>query len=539
MTPKSKNEETRKPESLHPTHHSSPPSSQPLPQDPPGPPQPSSPPSRENCECCRRLLEHATPYVAYVNVSKSDVVYDRTLCLYKLESPPPPPPTSSTSHTPDSQPSSSSNPPNNNNNPYPPPVLPKVKRILDRFEEAKLWDLMGLNQQMYKKLPAELTKISPKRMVFRKCAYRLHNTRHFDVPLNKKCRMTKEEILKQNYEDDKKLIKKNQAFNCVWNDCPHAFHDPQDMRIHYMFDHDSIKLFCCGTRYENYDAYLEHYVTTMNGEGHATWMARECWGCNIRLVDAASFYTHAEECEAQINPFPCPDPLCGIRFEYLTDVVDHFYIWHDKSGAIVCNEVVYPTRESIEPDLKMLDDGQLVINFPLRSIYTCHMCNIQFASEKYYQEHVSVHLKNPHLWLIPTMLHCSHCHIKNCPSQRLSVINFIPKLIETIRDIPVYKCESNPCLLIWRMCLAKDFCEVMERILIKLVDEHRRLAIEQQFLDQTGHPDCDANLPKILDDLFFLFSVPYKTHAGDEDMIAKWPAMELARGDVELHVKMD
>lgn len=489
--------------------------------------------SQDNCECCRLLQEEATPIVSYVNISKSDVIYDRTLHLYKLERRRKRRERGSTSSTSsEAQPSSSSSSSNNSDgSAYPPPVPAAVNRQLDRFEESKIWDIVGLTSKMYAKLPAELKKCTPKRLVFKKCAYRLHNTRHFQVPLTKKGGCTKEEVLKQKYEDDRKLLKKNQAFNCPWNECPHSFQDPQDMRIHYMFDHESIKLFCCGNRFENYDSYMEHYCQSQNGDGHATWMARECWGCGIRYVDAMTFYHHAERCDAQINPFPCPDPLCGIRFEILTDVIDHFFIWHDKSGAIVCNDVIYRTRESIDGDLQLFDDGQLVVNYPLRATYICQLCQIQFATETLYAHHVAGHVKNPHLWLFPTILYCDDCQKKNCPFQRQHLIQFLPKIIDTARNLSVEKCETDPIFLIWRLFLSEEYIKTLEMILVKLVSEHRRLQPEEEFLDLSGHAEIDdKRILYILNSLLFVYTVPYRS---DQEILARrmqaWPAIQMTR----------
>uniref|UniRef100_A0A1I7UF88 C2H2-type domain-containing protein n=1 Tax=Caenorhabditis tropicalis TaxID=1561998 RepID=A0A1I7UF88_9PELO len=455
--------------------------------------------SSENCECCQLLRENSTPVVTYVNVSKSDMILDRTLCVFKLES------SSKEKEESSSTPES-----------YPPPVPPKVKRQLDRFEESKIWDLIGLTQKMYAKLEVELKKVSNTKLVFKKSPYRLHNTRHFQVPLVKKGVVTKENVQKQKYEDDRKLLKKNQAFDCQWNECPHSFQDPQDMRIHYMFDHESVRLFCCGNRYENYDSYLEHYVTTMNGEGHSTWMARECWGCGIRYVDAKVFYEHANHCVAQINPFTCPDPLCGIRFEVVTDIIDHFFIWHDPAGAIVCNEVVYKDRMSIEKDLPLLDDCQLAINYPLRATYTCQLCHISFAADKYYHEHVISHVKNPHLWLVPTILFCVSCQTKNCRYQREKLIELLPKVIHAARRITVEDCTKNPVFLIWRLFLSEEFIQTMEMILIRLYAEHNRLLEEEETKmeknEQKDHPLCEEKrLCYILNSLYFLFTVPYRS----------------------------
>lgn len=456
------------------------------------------------CECCQLLREHATPVVDYLNISKSDVIYDRTLHIYKLESL-----TTSSKKAPEA----SQNPgPSSSFSVYPQVAPAKIKRQLDRFEESRLWDLIGLTPKMYEKLPAELKKVTKNRLVFKKCIYRLHNTRHFQVPLVKRGGIRKEDVLKQNYEDDRKLLKKNQAYPCPWDDCPHSFQDPQDMRIHYMFDHESVKLFCCGNRFENYDSFLEHYTQTLNGTGHATWMARECWGCGIRHVDAVTFYQHAERCGCQIHPFACPDPLCGIRFEYLVDVIDHFFIWHDKAGSIVCNDAVYSTRESIEEDLQLFDDGQLVVNYPLKAMYKCGLCNIQFAADQHYREHVATHIENPHLWLVPTILYCVKCNRKNCRFQRTRLIELIPKLIQVTKHIKVEKCEKNPILLIWRLFLTQEYTEILQMVYMKLVAEQRRLAFAEEFLDESEHPECDERrLAYVLNSLCFLYTVPYKS----------------------------
>ncbi|KAF1770225.1 hypothetical protein GCK72_002043 [Caenorhabditis remanei] len=520
MTPKSKIEEAgnQKPETLDQIQHPEP---RPDNHNDTDDDDPSDDPLPEKCDCCRSLREHATPVVGYVNISKSDVIYDRTFHLYKLES------LKEKSSAQEVQSSSTSSNTSEETS-YPAPTPATVRRQLDRFEESRIWDLIGLTSKMYSKLSTELKRVSPKRIVFKKCAYRLHNTRHFQVPLTKRGGTTKEEVLKQKYEDDRKLLKKNQAFDCPWTECPLSFQDPQDMRIHYMFDHESIKLFCCGKRYENYDSYLEHYCTTMNGDGHPTWMARECWGCGVRYVDANTFYLHAERCDAQINPFPCPDPLCGIRFEVLTDVVDHFYIWHDKAGAIVFNDVVYPTRDSIQDDLQLLDDGQLVVNYPLRSTYTCQLCHLQFATDKYYHEHISSHVQNPQLWLAPTILYCSVCNTKNCRFQRECLIRLLPDVIETARNIKVEDCQTNPILMIWRLYLSKKSIETLEMVLVKLIAEHKRLEKEEQFLDQTGHPPCDdKRLAYVLNSMYFLYTVPYKSDQEVmQERLLAWSAKE-------------
>lgn len=453
--------------------------------------------SPENCECCQLLREHSTPIVSHAHLSRSHI---RSLCMFKLES--------SSRNTP----SPSTNPPESS--PKDPAVnTEKVKRLLDRFEESRLWDLIGLNAKMFKKLPAELKKITPARMVFRKCAYRLHNTRHFQVPLVKKAGgVTKENVLKQTYEDDRKLQKKNQAFECVFEGCLYSFQDPQDMRIHYMFNHEFVKVFCCGNRFDHYDQYLEHYVTKPSGKEHSPWTAQECWGCVKRFSDASLFHTHLEKCDFTINQYPCPDPLCKIRYNSLTKVVEHFFAWHDPAAAIVWRGTTYPNLASIREDLEMMDQSHLVFTYPMKSVYKCQLCQIDFVTEQYYYEHVINHVNTPHFWLVPTILYCVGCHQRNCRFQRIKLLELLPKVIAAARAITVEDCTKNPVFLLWRLYLSKEFIETMEMALMKLVAEHQRLEEEEQFLDQTGHPECeDKRLAYILNSLYFLYTVPYKS----------------------------
>lgn len=552
MTPKSEKDEHRNPESLDPSPQPDPDP----PNDPVEPEKEKKDPSPENCECCRLLREHAIPAIGIANLTKSDFVYDRTISIYKLE----PLPTSSTpssSSSPsnskvggasnrssqDSQPSSSSSS-NSATGSLPTTVIPKPKRLLDRFEESRLWDLIGLTPKMYNVLQTELKRITPHKLVVKKCIYRLHNTRHFQVPLNKKTLLSKEEQLKQNYEDDKELLKKKQAFHCHWDECPLSFLDPQDMRIHYMFDHEAVKLFCCGEKYENYAMFLEHYLKDNDElkKYHPTWMVRECWACQDRYVDVDEFYLHCHGCEKQRLPAACPDALCEARFETLTDAVDHFFNWHDKSGQIIVNDVAYPNREAIEPDLHILDEGQMAIAYPFRAIYICRLCNVQFAAEKFFKEHVDIHIGNNQFWLCPTMIQCRYCKIPNCRIYREAVLKFLPNLIETVRNLPTFRCEKHPCLLIWRMFMAEDFIKVMERVLLKLLDEHCRLEVQQEFLDLSKHPKIDPDLPNILEGLHFMISMHYDCKLNELNAFHKLPEsmfkqkLELAHGDVQLRM---
>ncbi|CAL2027587.1 unnamed protein product [Caenorhabditis brenneri] len=452
--------------------------------------------SPEDCECCQLLREHCTPIVIHSKPNRSGV---RSLCMFKLES-------------------SSKNIPSSSKNEQSPPLkddppVKEVKRLLDRFEESRLWDLIGLNAKMYKKLPAELKKITPARVVFRKCAYRLHNTRHFQVPLVKKANgVTKENVLKQTYEDDRKLQKKNQAFECVYPDCPHSFQDPQDMRIHYMFNHEFVKVFCCGNRFDHYDPFVEHYMVKPIRKEHSPWTAQECWGCVKRFSDPQVFHKHLEKCDFTINQYPCPDPLCKIRFNDLTKTVEHFYAWHDPAAAIVWRDTTYPNLASIREDLIIMDQAHLVFTYPMKSVYKCQLCQIDFVTEQYYYEHVINHVNTPHFWLVPTILFCVGCRQRNCRFQRIKLLELLPKVIAAARAITVEDCTKNPVFLLWRLYLSKEFIETMEMALMKLVAEHQRLEEEERFLDLTGHPECeDKRLAYILNSLYFLYTVPYKS----------------------------
>ncbi|CAI2297466.1 unnamed protein product [Caenorhabditis sp. 36 PRJEB53466] len=457
-------------------------------ETPPPPPPPAvDMDDPANCECCKLLLDCQTPVITYVNVSKSDVLYDRTINVYRLTGKPPP--------VPDEE-----------------KPVPHIKRQLDRFEEARFWDLIGLNAKFYGKLQTQPRRVTPARLVFSKCVYRLHNTRHFAVPLDKKVQIKREDVLKQKFEDDKKLIKRNQAYDCPWEECMHSFRDPQDMRIHYMFDHESVKLFCCGERYENYDAFLEHYVNAADTRRHFTWSARECWGCGKRSVDETEFYEHANNCDLQINPFQCPDPLCPMRYDSLTECVDHFYLWHNSAGSIVINDAVYPSRESIDPDLQIIDDGQLCVGYPLRATYYCQLCQINFAAERYYTEHVVDHGERPHLWLIPTILYCLKCRKKNCAFQRERLLELIPKIIRIARDADPTEFGQNPVFAIFKLFLTDEYVAVLKMLEMKLIAERRKLQeTGQETPIPEDHPPCDdARLAYILDSLVFLHTVEYK-----------------------------
>uniref|UniRef100_A0A8R1DTU8 C2H2-type domain-containing protein n=1 Tax=Caenorhabditis japonica TaxID=281687 RepID=A0A8R1DTU8_CAEJA len=339
---------------------------------------------------------------------------------------------------------------------------------------------------------------------------RLHNTRHFAIPLEKKKNVG--DILNKNYEDDRKLVKKNQAYDCPWDECPHSFRDPQDLRIHYMFDHESVRLFCCGERYENYDLFLEHYVTSPKETRHATWSAHECWGCQKRFIDQHDFYEHAAGCEDQINPFPCPDPLCPMKYESLMESAEHFFLWHDPAGVIHINEAVYFNLDDISPDLKIVDETQLYITHPLCCWYRCELCKTQFSSERYYQEHISQHASKPHSWLIPNILYCEQCETTSCRVQRDSIIELTNKLIDFSETATFEECEKNPLLLIWRFFLTEEYALMMKTIRALMVaDNQRAEQFEIPMLDREEHPPCDdKRLANILDTLchFLTSDVP-------------------------------
>lgn len=253
---------------------------------------------------------------------------------------------------------------------------------------------------------------------------------------------------------------------CPFSTCSLLFLDLIDARFHYLLEHQSCQLFCCGVRFSDYKTALEHLQGTGSVETEA-WDQQKhflkpvyiCNCCNRTWSSRNEYVAHLHG-----RDHMCPDPVCKYIFETNEKCIRHFFEQHYKHLFLDSRHLLLNYKYFLRYQEKQEERAY--------GLYVCTTCQRRFRDNKGFQSHVAsqnCEFFDRKFFVQVIACKCGH-QFKYCYYQRDVLLRNLPVLREAMEHVEREAPFNN---------MPEDVCNIYRSIIVVIIDVNQRLINEK------------------------------------------------------------